>query len=849
VATVNGSLVADEALTDSDSTDGDRTDTTPPRDEADDAELVLARIAATLTEPGLVILTGMPGAGLTTALRRAAMDFRGPVFTGGGLAILRTTPALALTRAVRARLPVADPALLVEAVRSRVRDGLLVLDDLQWADPSSLAALPDIARHCRVLAGLRTPHPLSADVERRLRTAASGWLPLPALDDRAAEAVVRRAAPGLAPTAVAAVVRRAGGVPLALECLARRAAARDGDPGPGRGADPQVGYAVAQALADLTRPARTAMAALGLLGTPAPGPLLGPGVDQLVDAGLVTRAGDNITPRSPYVAEVAAGMLDTAERRRLHRRLAQLVPDAQATRHLAAAGDTARAYQYAITAAAAAKTTGERADLLLFACGLDGAEPSYDITLAAAEAALTAGRPRSCRRILGDAADPRSVLLRAEALLQSGHPAEAETAVTTIPDAAADHLVAARDRIRVLAALTRDHTDPAPLVAAVTARHGLSPRHTGLRAALAAAAAHTRIPGWENSLAAATVAAGTAGDSLAARWSAWLLVENLAADGRLDEAARAAQQAAAACAADLAYSWQTRFLAAELWCTALRGEALDPVVRRALDLLDRAAPAVAHGYALAAASLAEADSGLLAAARTRLARQGACPPSVTGPLDWVAGEAAWLDGQPDQAMPQDSSHATSALLRGLREITARWARYDGAPEPGYETTEHTLAPVRATLAAWQAVATDPDRATEFHPAARSWHAVVRREEIRCLLALGTHARDPEQAVPPLMDAERLAEQSGQVVLLGRVRRALRRHSVRRDTRGARSGDDLTDRERDVLRQVAQGEPTRRIAGLLGISRETVETHIRSGMRKLGARTRTEAAARAMEVLR
>jgi DNA-binding CsgD family transcriptional regulator len=28
----------------------------------------------------------------------------------------------------------------------------------------------------------------------------------------------------------------------------------------------------------------------------------------------------------------------------------------------------------------------------------------------------------------------------------------------------------------------------------------------------------------------------------------------------------------------------------------------------------------------------------------------------------------------------------------------------------------------------------------------------------------------------------------------------------------------------------------------------VETHIRSGMRKLGARTRTEAAARAMEIL-
>ncbi|WBC21857.1 LuxR C-terminal-related transcriptional regulator [Solwaraspora sp. WMMA2080] len=50
----------------------------------------------------------------------------------------------------------------------------------------------------------------------------------------------------------------------------------------------------------------------------------------------------------------------------------------------------------------------------------------------------------------------------------------------------------------------------------------------------------------------------------------------------------------------------------------------------------------------------------------------------------------------------------------------------------------------------------------------------------------------------------------------------------------------------MLRLVAQGEPTRRIANQLGISTETVETHVRAGMRKLGARTRTEAAALAME---
>jgi len=159
----------------------------------------------------------------------------------------------------------------------------------------------------------------------------------------------------------------------------------------------------------------------------------------------------------------------------------------------------------------------------------------------------------------------------------------------------------------------------------------------------------------------------------------------------------------------------------------------------------------------------------------------------------------------------------------------------GTGEPG---------PVRQTLEAW-AKAGDPER---FHAAAAAWHDLALREEVRCLLAQGLHEQSADAAVPPLLDAERLAQQAGLVVLLGRARRALRRHAVRRDIRGPRAGDDLTDRERDVLRLVARGEPTRRIAGQLGISRETVETHIRSVMRKLGARTRTEAAVLALEVL-
>ncbi|MFC0533629.1 helix-turn-helix transcriptional regulator [Phytohabitans kaempferiae] len=793
---------------------------------------------ALLAAPALVVLTGGPGSGRSTVLGRLGAAFRGPVFAGGGLAMLQAVPAFALARAVRVRLPAADPALLAEAVRSRVRAGLLLLDDLQWADPATLSALPAIAAHCRVAVALRTPHRLPAGAVAALRAAAAGWLPVPPLHADDAADLARRVAPGLDPAAVDAVVTRAGGVPLAVETLARHTASRGTADVAGDAA--QVEYAVAAALADLTRPARTAMAALGLLGRPATASVLGAGVEELVESGLVAPSGEDLAPVSPYLAEVAAGLLDPPGRQALHRRLASLVPPREAARHLAAAGDGPAAYQVAVAAAARMATAGERAELLLLACDLPGVDPEPPVRTAAATAALACGRPRAAVRVLtaGPGAAPLGVdaaVLRAEALLQVGDVTAAREAAAPVPDGAARDIVAARDRVLLLARLADDPAGASAAAARIAERHGDPPPHAGLRAAIAAVRAHGRADGWEYGLASATTAAGAAGDLLAARWSAWLLVETLAADGRLAEAAQAAGSAAQACAADLAYSWQTRFLAAELWCTALRGAATDDVVRRAGDLTDRTLPALARGYATAAASLVEADGGLLAPARSRLAEVAA--PSAL--LDWVGREAAWLDGQPDLALRPaggDLSRA-GALVAGLHEITARWASSDLglAPPPGKAAVDRAAA-VAATLQAWRA-------AGGFDRAAAAWHDLAVREEVRCLLAQGLHETDPALAVPPLLAAERLAEEAGLVVLLGRARRALRRHAVRRDHRGPRAGTELTDRERDVLRLVAAGEPTRRIAGQLGISGETVETHIRSGMRKLGARTRTEAAAR------
>lgn len=53
-------------------------------------------------------------------------------------------------------------------------------------------------------------------------------------------------------------------------------------------------------------------------------------------------------------------------------------------------------------------------------------------------------------------------------------------------------------------------------------------------------------------------------------------------------------------------------------------------------------------------------------------------------------------------------------------------------------------------------------------------------------------------------------------------------------------EPISPRELEVLRQVAAGNSNRRVAALLGLSEETVKSHMKSVMGKLAARDRTHA---------
>ncbi len=146
----------------------------------------------------------------------------------------------------------------------------------------------------------------------------------------------------------------------------------------------------------------------------------------------------------------------------------------------------------------------------------------------------------------------------------------------------------------------------------------------------------------------------------------------------------------------------------------------------------------------------------------------------------------------------------------------------------------------------------PERAAaHFREAAEAWRqmglplreAQARRRLAASLLRSRTSAAQ-EEARSQLEAARGLAEAIGARLELRAVGALERQLGAGR--RSSARGDGLTPREREVLCLLARGASNRAIAEALVISEKTVEVHVSNILSKLGATSRTHAAALARE---
>jgi DNA-binding NarL/FixJ family response regulator len=91
-----------------------------------------------------------------------------------------------------------------------------------------------------------------------------------------------------------------------------------------------------------------------------------------------------------------------------------------------------------------------------------------------------------------------------------------------------------------------------------------------------------------------------------------------------------------------------------------------------------------------------------------------------------------------------------------------------------------------------------------------------------------------QADTDLLAAIRAVER-GEPFLTPEAQRTLIRDVLERGS----SGEDLTPREEEIVKLVAEAHTTREIAAILHLSEKTVENHRANAMRKLGMRDRVE----------
>lgn len=197
----------------------------------------------------------------------------------------------------------------------------------------------------------------------------------------------------------------------------------------------------------------------------------------------------------------------------------------------------------------------------------------------------------------------------------------------------------------------------------------------------------------------------------------------------------------------------------------------------------------------------------------------------------LSGLRAVLEVDPELELvgEAEDGDAALALIRAERPDVAlvdiRMPRRDGISVVRAVSSDPALAGTRALVLTTFA---DDAYLVEATRAGASGYLLksMRPEAIRS--AVHTAARDEATLAPTL------------------VTRLLREYAGSRVQRHA-TLDRLTDREQDVLQQVAKGRSNAEIAAAFFVSEGTVKTHVAAILRKLSLRDRTQAAVAAYEL--
>jgi DNA-binding CsgD family transcriptional regulator len=230
-------------------------------------------------------------------------------------------------------------------------------------------------------------------------------------------------------------------------------------------------------------------------------------------------------------------------------------------------------------------------------------------------------------------------------------------------------------------------------------------------------------------------------------------------------------------------------------------------------------------------------------------------------------EALLWDGKPARALAEWPEHrrhtADSSDLIAYSSATFAWAAlWCGEPVPDFGDQAPTTVMCQAApfeVAGIRAMSAErwDDAVDQFDRAAERWQRYSARGWVRSRWGAAEATRragNADQAVTRLLAVEQDAAGHDMAPLLGQIRSSLRSAGVIRSAprlagrrssagSGASSGpDSLSGRERQVLTLVGQGLSDAAIGARLGVSPRTVESQLASARRKLGARTRHQAAA-------